>query len=308
MDSSTSASGDFASYVAALAERLRNRGRVRSAETLLIALRSFQRFLNGRYISIADFNTKIIEAYESHLRQRGVTRNTSSFYMRNLRIAYRAAIVENQLHDTMPFSTVYTGIDKTTKRALTIGEIQRLSALDLSKKRNLAIARDLYLFSFYTRGMPFVDMAFLRKTDVAGGYLNYRRHKTGQLLVIQWTPEMQAIADRYPSSSTYLLPIITRDDIAPRLQYLNALSRVNRNLKIIGQKLQLSIPLTSYTSRHAWATIARDLNVPLSVISKGLGHDNEKTTQIYLDTISTSVVDQANRLILNSLHPKPSPQ
>lgn len=303
MDTSTSPSGDFGSFVTALAERLKNRGRVRNAETLLIALRSFQRFLDGREIDVTAFDTALLEAYESHLRLRGVTRNTSSFYMRNLRAAYRAAIQEANLPDPQPFRTVYTGIDKTTKRAVTIEEIRRISALDLTKKRNLAIARDLFLFSFFTRGMPFVDMAFLLKSDVAGGYLTYRRHKTGQPLIIEWTPEMQAIVDRYPTSTPYLLPIITREGVAERLQYLNALSRVNRNLKIIGKRLGLTITLTSYTSRHGWATIARDLNVPLSVISKGLGHDNEKTTQIYLDTISTSVVDQANRLILNTLQP-----
>lgn len=307
MDTSTSAYDDFGTFIIALAERLKQRGLVRRAETLLIALRSFQRFLDGRKVAVAHFTPALLEAYESHLRARGVTRNTSSFYMRNLRSGYRAAIEELRLPDLRPFSTVYTGIDKTTKRAVTINEIRRLSALDLSKKRNLAIARDLYLFSFYTRGMPFVDMAYLLKNDLSGGYLTYRRHKTGQLLVIEWTPEMQAIVDRYPTSTPYLLPIITREGPTPRLQYLNALSRVNRNLKILGNRLGLTITLTSYTSRHGWATIARNLNVPLSVISKGLGHDNEKTTQIYLDTISTSVVDQANRMILNSLHPKNTP-
>ncbi|MCC8036573.1 MAG: site-specific integrase [Bacteroidales bacterium] len=302
MESIASASDDFSSFVTALAERILNRGQIRSSETLRIALRSFQRFLGTRRPSIAEIDTALIEAYQSHLRSRGVTRNTSSFYMRNLRTAYRSAIREFHLPDALPFSTVYTGIDKTTKRAVTIEEIRQLQAIDLSKKRNLSIARDLFLFSFYTRGMPFVDMAFLLKTDVSGGYLSYRRRKTGQILVIQWTQEMQAIVDRYPSDSPYLLPIISRDTPDHRLQYLNALSRVNRNLKIIGRLLGLNINLTSYTSRHGWATIARDLNVPLSVISKALGHDNEKTTQIYLDTINTSVVDQANRMILNTLH------
>ncbi|MCC8176102.1 MAG: site-specific integrase [Bacteroidales bacterium] len=302
MESITSANDDFSSFVTALAERILNRGLVRRAETMRIALRSFQRFLGDRRPSIAEINTSLIEAYETHLRQRGVTRNTSSFYMRNLRSAYRTAIEEAHIPDAQPFSTVYTGIDKTTKRAVTIDEIRRIGAMDLSKKRNLAIARDLYLFSFYTRGMPFVDMAYLLKNDLSGGYLTYRRHKTGQLLVIEWTPEMQAIVDRYPTSTPYLLPIITQEGPTPRLQYLNALSRVNRNLKILGNRLGLTITLTSYTSRHGWATIARNLNVPLSVISKGLGHDNEKTTQIYLDTISSSVVDQANRMILSSLN------
>ena len=65
--------------------------------------------------------------------------------------------------------------------------------------------------------------------------------------------------------------------------------------------LKLPIPLTLYVARHSWASVAKAQGVPVSVISEGLGHDSEATTQIYLASLDSSVVDKANSMILKSL-------
>ena len=175
--------------------------------------------------------------------------------------------------------------------------------MDLSGSPQAAFARDIFMFSFFTRGMSFVDMAYLKKSDVSDSTLTYRRRKTGQSLSIGWEQQMQAIVDRYATEKTtsYLLPLITRKDGTERTQYESKMQQVNRHLKKIGQQLGLPIPLTTYCARHSWATIARDKNVPLAVISEALGHDNEQTTRIYLDSIRPSVVDDANRMIIEGL-------
>lgn len=160
----------------------------------------------------------------------------------------------------------------------------------------------MFLFSFYTRGMSFVDMAYLKKTDLRNGILTYRRKKTGQLLSIEWTQQMQEIIDKYQLNTTqYLLSIILHEDGTERCQYLNQSMKINRNLKVIASLIQLQIPLSLYVARHSWATIARGKDIPLSVISEGLGHDSEMTTQIYLDSIKSCEVDKANRKILSEL-------
>lgn len=161
-------------------------------------------------------------------------------------------------------------------------------------------ARDMFLFSFYTRGMSFIDMAYLKKTDLRNGVLSYRRSKTGQTLSVQWESCMQQILDHYPSrgDSEYLFPIIRHSLSDKRRQYKNSLARINRNLKELGRVIGLSAPLTMYVARHSWASIAHSEGIPLSVISEGMGHDNEKTTQIYLASLEHSVVDKANRKIL----------
>jgi site-specific recombinase XerD len=125
--------------------------------------------------------------------------------------------------------------------------------------------------------------------------------KTCQELTIEYTEKMRTIVEKYNNSTQYLLPIIIREDGTERKQYKNQLVRVNRNLKKVGELAGLNIPLTSYVSRHAWASIARNKNIPLNIISKGLGHNNESTTQIYLDSIKNSVIDKANRSILDDL-------
>lgn len=103
----------------------------------------------------------------------------------------------------------------------------------------------MFMLSFYTRGMAFVDMAFLRKTDLAGS--------------------------------------------------------VNRSLKSIGRRLGLDIPLTMYVARHSWASAARSRNIPLPVISEGMGHGSDRTTRIYLASLDNTVIDEANRTIIGSL-------
>ena len=166
----------------------------------------------------------------------------------------------------------------------------------------LDFARDMFIMSFMLRGMSFVDMAYLKKKDLANGYITYKRSKTGQQLTIEWTKDMQDILNKYPENeSDYLLPIIRNRGVKDRYVYRNVGYNINHNLKTIARKLGLSIPLTMYVARHSWASAAKAKGVPLSVISEGMGHDSETTTQIYLASLDTSVVDRANSLILKSL-------
>ena len=201
-----------------------------------------------------------------------------------------------------PFRHVYTGVERTTKRAVPLRAIKQLMTLDLSLHPAKRFARDMLLLSFYTRGMSMIDMVFLKKKDLDNGILSYRRKKTGQQLFVKWEPCMQEIVDRYNiPGSPYLLPIIARPGMDERKQYINASHRINRYLKAIGKELGLSVPLTHYVARHSWASAARSKNIPISVISEGMGHDSENTTRIYLTTLDTATIDKANRLILNSL-------
>lgn len=151
--------------------------------------------------------------------------------------------------------------------------------------------------------MAFVDMAYLRKRDIRGGAIHYTRHKTGQQLSVRIEPPVQRIIDRYWSrSSVYLLPVLdTEEPAAAFVRYRTALNYYNRQLKRLAAMLHLDSGLSSYTARHSWATAARNHDVPLSVISAGMGHASERTTQIYLSRLENSVVDSANRRIVGSL-------
>lgn len=246
--------------------------------------------------------SEMMEAYESSLQANGNTPNTTSFYMRILRAVYNRAVENEIIENRHPFRHVYTGVEKTTKRALPIHVMKKIRSLDLSRYPQTDYARDMFLMSFFLRGMSFIDMAFLRKTDLNHGYISYRRHKTGQALKIKWTKDMQHLLEKYPENPTdYLLPILTKKGIDERRAYRNISYNINHQLKKIAELVKADIPLTLYVARHSWASAAKAKGIPLSVISEGMGHDSETTTQIYLASLDTSVIDKANSIILKSL-------
>jgi integrase len=282
---------------------LKSIGKIRTFETYESSLNSFKKFRNGKDLTLSKITSDLIIEYEAFLKAKGISKNTSSFYMRTLRAVYNRAVNKGLTQQKYPFKYVYTGIDKTQKRAITIKAIKHIKNLDLSSEKQLDFARDMFMFSFYTRGMSFVDMAYLRKNDLKNGILTYRRRKTGQLLHIRWEACMQEIVNQYKNeSSIYLLPIINTGNVeAQRKQYIYYAHNINRYLKKIGERIGLSIPLSMYVARHSWASIARSKNVPLSVISDGLGHDSELTTRIYLSTLDNAEIDKANRMIIKLL-------
>ena len=174
--------------------------------------------------------------------------------------------------------------------------------MDLAFKPELEYARDMFILSFMLRGMSLIDMAFLKKNDLRDGYITYRRRKTGQKLMIQWTEDMQAIVDKYPTHhGDYLLPIIRNPHSIAIYAYRNAGYVINRQLKSLAVSLELPIPLTMYVARHSWASAARAKGIPTSVISEGMGHDSEQTTKVYLASLDSSVIDRANALLLREL-------
>ena len=282
--------------------QLQHMGKQRTSETYRCTLKSFMQFREDRDVLLKDINSDLILIYEAYLHARGLTKNSTSFYMRILRAVYNRAVEKDLTIDRNPFKHVYKGIDKTVKRAIPLKFIKQIKNLNLSSQPSLDLARDMFLFSFYTRGMSFIDMAYLKKKDLSNGILSYRRRKTGQQLFIRWEKCMQEIVNKYENPlSEYLLPIIKPMNRDERTQYQNAMCLINRNLKEIGRMVGVQIPLTMYVARHSWASVAKNKNVPISVISEGMGHDSELTTQIYLASLDTTVVDKANSMILKSL-------
>ncbi|WP_075318642.1 tyrosine-type recombinase/integrase [Bacteroides togonis] len=290
-------------YMNNMISRFWKQGQYRTSETYSSTLNSFSEFRNGVDLYFEDMDSDLLLAYEYHLKSKSLSPNTISFYMKRLRAVYNKAIDDGFVENKNLFRRVFTSSEKTVKRAISLKHIKKLKNLDLSYSVSKEFARDIFLFSFYTRGMSFVDIAYLQEKDLKGNVLSYRRKKTGQLLNIQWEHCMQEIVNKYSSStiSPYLLPIIKRPEGNVRKQYQNVQSLINRNLKNIGKDLNLPIPLTMYCARHSWASIARSEGIPISIISEGMGHDSESTTQIYLASLETQVIDKANRKILKLL-------
>ena len=173
------------------------------------------------------------------------------------------------------------------KRALSRTDMQNLADLNLENEPELEFARDLYLFSFYAQGMAFVDIVLLKKADICNGVLTYSRHKS------------QGLIDKYKTENEYLFPIISGEYASGYQQYRLALGRINRHLKKIAVVADIKVPLTTYTARHTWATLARDYGAPISVISAGLGHTSEEMTRVYLKDFDVSMLNQVNSIVTN---------
>lgn len=295
----------FFSFAKSEYRRRKEMGREGTARTYKNALCSFQKFRRGRDLVLDEIDSGMMEQYEAWLKRCGLRRNSSSCYLRTLRTIYRKAVEMDLTEDRDIFRHVFTGFAKTPKRALSIECLRAIKYLDLSMDKSLSLARDVFLFSFLMQGMPFIDVAFLRKSDLRDGIVQYSRRKTRQTLEVAWENAMQDIVDRYShltEDSPYLFPIITRYDGTERQQYETMEHKVNRSLKKIGRMVNLPMPLTTYVARHTWASLARDAGCSLSVISKGMGHESLKTTQIYLDSIDTKMVAKANRKIIDKIN------
>lgn len=288
----------FQEFMKSVIQEKKNSGHLRTSECYICALNSFEKYLRYHPVDISEINSAIINGYEGFLKDSNICMNSISFYMRILKAVYNRAVKQKLVDDRKPFAEVYTGVAKTRKRSVdieTIRLIKRLSPTNDDER----MARNLFLFSFYTRGMAFVDMAYLQKKDLINGILTYSRRKTGQMISIKWEKAMQDILDDLtPSANKYLLPIIREEGKTERCQYRYLQYKINRQLRNIGIRLGLKDELTMYVARHSWASIAKSINVPLDIIRESLGHSSEKMTSIYLKTIDESKMHNENARII----------
>ena len=269
---------------------------------------------------LKSIDEELIVAYQQWLWNNGIRKNTSVFYMRNLHAVYNKAVRQGLVADRHPFSCVQTNITHTDKRAVAPELIRRLSTLDIAeglirlgqnseKKpfrrmcRELTFARDTFIFCFCARGLTFVDFAYLKHENIRRGRIVYERRKTEQHIEVEIQPIMQEFINKYAAtSSPYLFPILSDVDIKKaHRQYASAIRRYNKHLGKLSRMLDAGVCLTSYVSRHSWATAAYHASVPLPHISEAMGHTSEHTTRIYLKSLESSEIDKENKRLLDGI-------
>ena len=257
-------------------------------------------------VKLSEVTPFFVADYERFLYKKGMTANTVSYYLRNFRTLYNKAVREiSGLKNLNAFKNVRTRPSRTVKRALTRQQLCDIAVCDFGSKKQMEFSRDLYLFSFYAQGMSFVDIVFLKKENLCGDMLIYKRHKSGQLIHVHVTPQMQTLMDKYLGKAGFIFPVINpSSSIAYYKQYRLALARINRHLARIAIRLSIDVPLTTYTARHTWATLAHYCGAPISVISVGLGHTSEEMTRVYLKEFDFSLLAEVNLNVTKLLQTK----
>lgn len=298
-------SNSFFSLMEHRIQLLEEAGQKRTASNYRGTLRMFKKFRNEQDVHSDEITALLMEAFEVYLKKKGNGLNTISYYMRILKAAYNYGIKKRWIKENKyPFQGVFTGIEKTAKRAVDEEVVHKLEQLDLRNKPLLDLAKDMFFFSIYTRGMSFIDIAYLNKENVNGNLLVYKRHKTNQKIEVTLPDCAMQIVRKYTivmDESDYLFPLLYSPRRKKLTAYPTALHNHNDRLKKISELLGLSVCLTSYTSRHTWASLAKKNGVETYIISEAMGHTSENTTRIYLASLNNTVLDRANEVVINSI-------
>lgn len=295
-----------ADYMEELCANLRKANRLSSARNYKSCLASLQEFRPMDCIKFGDIDQRFIRGYEKFLRAKGCVDNGIASRMRLLKATYNRALAERVfLHDENPFANYKIGalLTPTRKRAISKDHIKMIESFDTSNTHSpyTQLAKDVFLFSYYSAGINLRDIALLKWENLVDGRIYYTRHKTGKRLSCRLTPQTSQIVDRYHTAKCnpedYIFPILDRRKHKTEVQRHNRINKaqrkINGELHKIGEELGLSHPLTTYVARHTYATVMKRAGVSLALISETLGHSSLSTTQIYLDSFDNEQIDEA---------------
>jgi len=283
-------------------------GRMGNARVNADSKRALLRFNRTTVLNFREVDITLLQKFEAHLRSRGGTDGGIGVRMRALRAIYNTAIDRKLVNPSFyPFRTYKISKlkGKAIKKALTLNEIKRIEHLDFQEDTDsIAKFRDYFIFSFYTRGMNFADMMYLKRENIGGDYIYYTRAKTKGRFSIKILPPVRLILDKFmelKNDNPYVFPIILKTGLSPS-QLENRKNKVikqyNKALKEIAQLAGVQKTVTSYVARHSYATCLKNKGVSTDVISESLGHSDIKVTQAYLKEFENSVLDEASELLL----------
>ncbi|MBQ8501306.1 MAG: site-specific integrase [Bacteroides sp.] len=285
---------------------LRSNGQWGTAHIYQSAHNSFSLFNNGKDIAFSELTPALMKSYEIFLRNRGNSWNTVATYMKVLKSLYNRALEAGDApHIPRLFDHVRTTACSECKKALEISDMRSVlqNGTEVCSSGSLLYNKEevsaLFTLMFLLRGIPFVDLAYLKKSDIRGNTLYYRRRKTGRPMVVELVPEAQDIiailGDKRPDYP-YLLPILNSPEgtEAAYREYQSALRKFNRRLSLLAESTLQNVPLSTYSARHSWATLAYHCEIHPGIISEAMGHSSITVTETYLKPFRNEKINAAN--------------
>lgn len=298
-----SAKSSIFGWMDILISRKRQAGKDATADLYRATRNWLWKYSNGRDIPVRQVSPPVVDSFVCYLRGLNSLRaNTINSYLSGFRAMYNQIICEIGYRPRfLPFGHVVIRLEKTVKRAVRLDVLENVTKLDLLHEPDLKLAADLCAFSFMACGIPFVDLAHLTHENIEGNMLIYHRTKTRTLIRMELTQGMRFLLDKYASNgSPYLFPILSEKKVGYE-RYKALLRKYNNNLKELGRRLGITVPLTSYCARHTWATEAHRHLIPIALISQALGHTSEKTTHYYVAQLDQSELSKANAIITKTI-------
>lgn len=308
------AKDDLRLYMPEVIGMLKREGKFPAMHVYACTLRSYEKFCaEERYpknttasLSMQEiFTPERLKEYEDWLAGQQSSPNTISTYMRTLQAVYNRWMSPGiEGYNPVLFKDVYTKVESRTKRALTAEQMEQLrntdfSVLTLRQQQVLTY----FLLMFMLRGMPFIDLAHLLKSDLRNRRITYRRHKTGKLMVVDVPPDAMRLLQKYrdKTDSEYLFPLLHGGLFMEEHhhRYQETLRHFNRELARLMKQLLPGVSVSSYTARHTWATLAYHSGVPVGLISQSLGHSSIRVTMTYLKPFDAEVIDRINRQVIS---------
>jgi integrase/recombinase XerD len=295
----------FLDYTKEVIKDLRASNRIGTARSYSDVFNVLKGFNEQKDLSFKDVNFKFLLKLEGSHLGKGNSYNGLAVYLRTIRAifnkAIKAGVVEKEFY---PFSDYKIKTVPTEKRALEVEFLKSIISKKLPNNHPCFNARNYFVASYMMYGMNFTDMAFLKREDIVDGRIQYRRRKTSKLYDIKITDNLKSILNFYISKKPdgeFIFPILKRDDLAHQFQDIEwERKRYNQKLKDLAVLCSIEQNLTSYVSRHSFATQAMLQQVPLNAISSMLGHSSLKTTEIYLKSLPNNILDDYNDKILLS--------
>lgn len=281
-------------------------GKGSAARAYMTVVNSLISFVGRNDLTFDELTPELLKRFEQHLFSENLEYNTVSVYMRMLRaLCNRAPRSRTAISVSELFKDVFTGSVSSRSRSVSLGIIRKMAEADLDTQRTeLAFARDMFVLSFYLCGIPFVDLAHLRKNDLQDGRISYCRRKTGNSVMVVVEPCALNIIRRYAPDchySSYLLPILKDTSMNDFQHYQSALRVYNKRLDRLSTLLQLDEKVTSYTPRHTWSTLAHHSGVNIGLIRQVLGHSSEAMTRRYLSDFGAGALQEATRMMIAQL-------
>ena len=308
------AKDDLRLYIPEVIGMLKREGKFPAMHVYACTLRSYEKFCaeerhpknTTASLSMQEiFTPERLKEYEDWLTGQQSSPNTISTYMRTLQAVYNRWMSPGiEGYNPVLFKDIYTKVESRTKRALTAEQMEQLrntdfSVLTLRQQQVLTY----FLLMFMLRGMPFIDLAHLRKSDLRNRRITYRRHKTGKLMVVDVPPDAMRLLQKYrdKTDSEYLFPLLHGGLFMEEHhhRYQETLRHFNRELARLMKQLLPGVSVSSYTARHTWATLAYHNGVPVGLISQSLGHSSIRVTMTYLKPFDAEVIDRINRQVIS---------